>query len=148
MEIINNSIEFSDDDLYDLDVVLSEIITKSVTKFKSKVNAIPPEFFNDLLNITPEDEVIAMKKWHDTLDEIIFAFSNIDLDDMEESPYELDHSFNDKGNKFSTLKLKDGVTQEQADHINKVSDDKRKLLKTRILNGRLLFAKHFEHLWV
>lgn len=44
MEIINNSIEFSDDDLYDLDVVLSEIITKSVTKFKSKINAIHLNF--------------------------------------------------------------------------------------------------------
>lgn len=148
MEIVNNSIEFSDDDLYDLDVVLSEIITTSVTQFKSKVNAIPPEFFNDLLNITPEDEVVAMAKWQDALDEIIFAFSNIDLDDIEESPYELDHSFNDGGNKISTLKLKDGITQECADLINKVSADKKSLLKARILNGRLLFAKYFEHLWV
>lgn len=153
MKIVDNRIQFDEDDIFDLDTVLADIIHTALVKFKeSHRPGIPNDFFKEPKNITKEDEVQAEYLWEQALDEMIFAFSGIDLleeyDNIVESPYDYSQDWFANDERTFQPVIKPGYTMQQVEEWQKGRDKWEKDTQERINYGRQLFVKFFDNLWV
>ena len=153
MNIIDNKIQFDDDDIFDLDNVLADIIHAGLVKFKeSHRYGIPNDFFENPQKITKDDEARAELLWEKSLDEMIFAFSGIDLleeyDNIVESPYDYTQDwFANEEQTFQPI-VKPGYTMQQVEEWEKGRNEWEKDTQERINYGRQLFIKFFDNLWI
>ncbi len=152
MNIVNNKIQFDEDDVFDLDTTFAEIIHTGLIKFKEGPrNSIPPQFFKRQDNITHDDEQAAGILWEQVIDEMIFAFSNIDLIDEYEkitgTPYDYTKECFDENNVFKPY-VKAGYTTQMIEEWQKNRAKWEASMNERIQYGRQLFIKFFDNLWI
>lgn len=161
MKIENDKLVFEDNDLYNLDYTLGEIIVEGLTKFKEDLNSIPSSFLPSNRNPTEEEENLAFIEWSNAIDKMILSFSDVDTHEMAkeilikngcEYPVDTNKTHvvtdeNDPNYRQLVTVYKEGFTKK--DFVNfskKQANIKDKLDKERV-TGRILFATHFESLW-
>lgn len=155
MILKDGQLQMEDNDFYNLDETLSEIIINSLKEFKERCNSFPSEFAKptkEFPNGTiPTEEAHAA--WLSTIDEMIFGFSFDDDENIErtvngiECPYDYSSpDWVDENRVFKPV-IKPGFTEEdcqayiEARNISDADHENRKF------KGRTLFAKYFNHLW-
>ena len=163
MYIKKGKLIFHNKDLWNLDMVLSKIISQALIQFKNSnrhgypTQAIKDVYFeqvsekelSNMMMNSSYDEKLVIEYWEKCLDNMIFAFSeHKEYYEIEESLTEA-KSYPTKNPKLTgmTFVPKNGYTQKDVDEYNirqKAYDD---AIKKRTLEGRNLFMKYYDSLW-
>lgn len=159
VKLIDGKLEIEEDDMYDLDCVLGDIIISALTKFKEHKNSIPNAFFTSGQNHSREEIELANIEWDRAIDKMIASFDSSDpyqiaherLKEYDPVDHDLTHIVTDPTSEnFKQLQVvyRDGFSHNDTHRYNrKVTRLKTKIEKERI-EGRMLFATHFESFWV
>ena len=132
---------FSRRDVWSLDCTLSSIIVEGLRKFKEVISEVdsvagcPSSLVED-----GEDVEDGIKKWHEILDKMIYAFTN-DEPETPENLFSME-TFPAEGSGLIEFKL----------HVNnqRVYDEykaKEKEHERRVTEGLELFSKYYQSLW-
>lgn len=135
----------TDQDLMDLDDVLSEFIHALLIRFKKldSRNIVP----NDIMKLFKHHEGVSSSKWEEILDEMIYAFSPPKEFSEVEDPYDDENSWiSHEDLRFNSI-LKENKTEEDAIHYRSSYEKWQECEEQRRLNGRILFAKYFNNFW-
>ena len=158
MKVENSNIIFDEDDIYNLDSVLSSIIVNAITKFKELNNSVPGCMYTDGSgrSPSPEETQIASDNWHAILDNIIYSFSEHDVDELfntYRSKLGLGPcAYNYKADCFVNGIFDVPLNKSFTEVDGKEWSDSRELFmvnhKKTIDSGRLLLIKYFDNLWI
>lgn len=152
MKIVDNRLVLEDDDFFNLDETLGTIIRDALIKFKERSNSYPSEFSQPTKehpNGTVSCEQ-AVADWNSAIDKMIYGFEVFEDElsqtiDGIECPYDYTQEwFVD--NAFTPC-YKEGFTAEDAKTYDLAKDQLESEDSKARLEGRILFAKFFNHLW-
>ena len=120
---------WSDRDLWSLDYTIAKFALPRLIELKKQMHGVPNTMFEELpdgeYNHTPEQTEAAIKKWNETLDEIIFAMDY--LANYREHDYYPKKTWPEK------------PTKEDYTELHAV--------EKRVQEGLILFGTHFRSLW-
>ena len=154
MKIVDNRLVLEDDDFFNLDETLGTIIQDALIQFKERTNSYPSEFSQPTKE-QPNGTVScdqAVADWNRAIDKMIKGFSVFEEEeelyqtiDGIECPY--DYKQNWFVDKVFTPCYKEGFTAEDAEAYDAAKDLRESEDSKERLEGRILFAKFFNHLW-
>ena len=152
MKVIDNRVVLEDDDFYNLDITLGNIIQDALTQFKERCNSYPSAFSRPTKE-NPNGTVScdkALSDWNKAIDDMIYGFDTSEEDESSfingiECPY--DYSKPWFIDKIMVPQFKPGFTEADGAAYDAAKDSKEATEYRRKLRGRYLFAKYFTHLW-
>ena len=144
-------VKFGYKDTWSMDLVLKQIIADGVRKFKEviiekkdtdyvsvPISVFTKEELSNFVDVTDEH----FQRWVDILDKIIYAFED---NEPSTDDYNYTHEFirgepDEHGNTSMTI-----LRSDENEHQRWLNDSK--IHKDKVLDGRKLFAEHFDGLW-
>lgn len=153
MKIVDNRLILEDDDFFNLDETLGTIIRDALIQFKERTNSYPSEFSQptkEQPNGTVSCEQ-AVADWNRAIDKMIKGFEVFEEEEISptidgiECPY--DYTRNWFVDNVFTPCYKEGFTDKDAEAYDIAKDKRESEDSKERLEGRILFAKFFNHLW-
>jgi len=152
MRMKGKKVIFSKRDTWNLDNVLASVISEGLKKFKEELEqddfqGFPVEMYQELginpENPTDEDSENAMQLWFDKIDRMIYAFN------LDNEPKISDYDFKVKFIEESRTAI--GVKGHM--EVDNEIEEKRYIQDLKMYNekceqGRMLFSKYFNNLWI
>lgn len=142
---VSNIIDIKSVDMFRFDLYLSSIINKMLIEFKQSVRYHLPSDIAELYS----SHQAAMVGWHEILDKMIFAFSIQDFDNYidEQTGVECPYDVIITDNKLEVVPKEGYTPREVIDYQNARAKIETKT-RERIKEGRELFIKYYDNLWV
>lgn len=152
MKVIDNRVVLEDDDFYNLDETLGNIIQDALTQFKERSGSYPSNFSRPTKE-SPNGTVScdqAVSDWNKAIDDMIYGFDTSEEDSSLsingiECPY--DYSKPWFIDKIMVPQFKAGFNEADGEAYDAAKEIKESTEYRRKLRGRYLFAKYFTHLW-
>lgn len=163
MRTQKGKIVFSNKDVWNLDMVLSEVIRSGLLKFKEyKRHGYPNEAIYEYYSHLPENEVklliekhsydesAVVEYWEACIDKMIFAFSkHKEYHEIERPITKMEIVKENSNSKFTRMTFvpKEGYTHEDVESYNAREKEYDNKLENQINEGRILFIRYYDSLW-
>lgn len=132
-------------DTWSLDYTISPIIHAGLKKFKeelekAKYSGVPSDFVSDNNEVTEQN----VKDWHNVLDKMAYAFDINSEPDSKDFNFKTEMLFGEKTDRGTTPVEIVVDNEEEKERYYEVLKEHR----NKCTEGRMLFAKYYESLWI